>query len=226
MGTLASILGSVTAFAGSNSLVGGAGFRPPQWTNPGITTPPVTLTAMDPVSGQQTAYVFDGIPRGEHEQRTVITKIPVQTGAALSDHAYIEPPSLMIEIAMSDAMQSFVVGQFADSPSRSISAYQTLRTLQSDLSVVQVATRLWQYSNMMITSIRALEDYETNFGLKAIVTLDQILTANVDQSQNTSTQQSADPQATNSTTTGQVQPSSVPASIDQLNNIQNTGDDE
>jgi hypothetical protein len=81
--------------------------------------------------------------------------------------------------------------------------------LQYNLSVVQVATRLRQYSNMMITSVRALEDVETNFALKAVVLFEQILTASVQQSQSTSTQQSANPQATNSTVAGQVQTNSA-----------------
>ena len=205
-----------------------AGWRPPQWTSSNTTagsTPPLTLTATDPSTGQQTAYVFDGIIRAEHDQQTVITLNPVQTGAAITDNAYIVPPRLVVEIAMSDSMQSYTAEQFAGAPSRSVSAYQTLQSLQAALSVMSIATRLRQYSNMMIADLRADETDRTKFALKASVTFQQIITAQVDITSLTVGNDfgdSAIPQSTDQTSTGQVQTLPVPASIQSQNNIQNT----
>jgi hypothetical protein len=197
-------------------------WRPPQWNGSGFEVPALTLTAKNPQTQQQTAYVFDGIIHGEHDQTAIITLNPVQTGAAITDDAYIVPPTLNVEIAMSDAMQSFTVGQFSSTPSsKSVSAYQTLITLQAALTPVQVATRLRQYSNMMITRIRAVEDEKTKYGLRAFITFTAIITAFVTQISSTATSSSGNsqiPQTTNQTSTGQTQTSPIPQSIQTQNN--------
>ena len=112
-----SLLNITAAPATANSGTGTAAgpWRPPQWGAHSAASPPVTFLVTS--NGQQTVYAFDGIIRAEHEQHTEITKNPVQTGAAISDHAYVVPPRLTVEIRMSDAMTSWKPGQWADSPS-------------------------------------------------------------------------------------------------------------
>jgi hypothetical protein len=172
-------------------------WRPPQWTQGVGAT--LTITAVQPTSGQtppnpatipatagnataqQTTvmYVVDGTIRADHQQEMVITTNPVQTGAPLSDHTYLMPARLTVDVAMSDAMQSYVVGQFSGSGSRSVAAYQVLLGLQVSRAVLQVSTRLMQYSNMMIVDLAPEETVETRFGLRCRVTFQQIITANV-----------------------------------------------
>jgi hypothetical protein len=167
-------------------------------------------------AGNLTAYVFDGVIHAEHEQATIITLNPVQTGAALSDHAYVVPPRLVVEIAMSDAMQSFMLGQFTDGSPRSVSAYQTLVSIQQQRLPVSVATRLRQYDNMVIADIRAEEESRTRYALKAIVTFQQILTASIEATSSSISYNPANsslPQVTGQTLIGQVQPLPVPASM-------------
>ena len=53
------------------------------------------------------SYVFDGEPDIQHDQELSITQNPVQTGASISDHAFLVPVRVTAEILMSDAMQSF-----------------------------------------------------------------------------------------------------------------------
>lgn len=226
MGALAILaLGNILSSPASDvAVVGEDGpFRPPQWST---STPPFTMTATDPVTGQQTAYVFDAIIRLAHRQQSVITLNPVQTGAAISDNAYIVPPKLVIEIGMSDAMQSYTVGQWADAPSRSVSAYQTLVGIQAELSPVQIVTRLRSYSNMMIADIQADDDSTTAHALKATISFEQILTAQAQiVSSSVSYPTSEIPQTTNQTPVGQVQTIPVPASIQSQNNIENVPED-
>lgn len=172
-------------------------WRPPQWVNGVGST--LTITATQPTSGQtppnpatipatagtataqQTTviYVVDGTIRADHSQEMVITTNPVQTGAPLSDHTYLLPARLTVEIAMSDSMQSYIVGQFSGSGSRSVAAYQVLLGLQASRSVLQVSTRLMQYANMLITDLAPDESVETRFGLRCRVTFQQIITASV-----------------------------------------------
>jgi len=92
---------------------------------------------------------------------------------------------LTVEIAMSDAMQSYTIGQWSSGPTRSISAYQTLKALQLANTPVSLATKLASYSLMMITDCRAEETKDTKYALKATVTFTEIFTGTVLQVQPT-----------------------------------------
>lgn len=191
-------------------------WRPPQWANG--TQLSLTLTATDPNTQRTTVYVFDAIIRNVHDRDTVITLNPVQTGAALSDHAYVVPPRVTTEIMMSDSMQSFITGQWADGPSRSVSAYQTLVGIQEQKLGLSLATRYWQYDNMMITNIRAEEKKDTLYAGKFSVTFQQILLASVEVTNSTISfgsmpAVSSIPQATGQTLTGLTQTQTIPAAI-------------
>lgn len=201
-------------------------WRPPQWQS---TIKSFFILATDPTTGSQTAYVFDGILRAEHEERVVTTLNPVQTGAAISDHAYVVPPSLTVEVAMSDSMQSFTMGQWANAPSRSVSAYQTLIALEEALQPVSVQTPLRSYTNMMIELITADETKETLHSLKSQVTFRKIITTSAQvansnsASANNVSPTSSIPQTTGQTLNGQVQGQNVPQSIQNQNNTQSGG---
>lgn len=123
--------------------------------------------------------IFDAIFSIQHESTTNITEHPIQTGASVADHAYEEPSKLTFDIGMSDVMESIIPGQFSDNNSRSISAYEKLRELQSQRLPLSVVTKLWSYSNMLIETISTVEDSKTTYGLRATVTLKQVFVVNV-----------------------------------------------
>jgi hypothetical protein len=105
-------------------------------------------------------YIFDAYFNINHESNLAITQHPIQTGASISDHAYMEAQQLTFEIGMSDVMQDLpysgvVSFNNGDSSSRSVNAYQTLRNLQADRVPIDVITRLGTYKNMLIESIVA-----------------------------------------------------------------------
>jgi hypothetical protein len=198
-------------------------YRPPQWSSPNDPAR-LTMTFTDPITRGITAYVFDAVIRSEHDQQSVITQNPVQTGPAISDHAYVVPARLTIELLMTDAMQSFTLGQWSDGPSRSVSAFQTLKSLQQKKAVLQVATRLNTYSPMMILSVRAEEQNDTRFSLKATVSFMEILTASVEMTSSTinfAPSDSSLPQTVGQTVGGQLLPLTVPGNVQLQDNIQN-----
>ena len=180
-----------------------------------------------------TAYVFDTVIQIEHDQDGVVTNTPVLTGVSLNDHFYLLPMHVTAELAMSDSMQSFTVGQFSSGASRSVSAYQTLLNIQAQKQFVSLATRFAipalsaYYAQMLIVSIRAQEDQQTRYAGRFWVTFQQIITANVPYNQNQTTANydpstdSTRPQSTANTTIGPVLPGSVSQSIQQNNNIAN-----
>ena len=195
-------------------------WRPPQWASsnePLFWIVPVQQGAVGP----QQLYAFDGPMEINHEQQSVVTLNPIQTGAPIGDHAYVVPARLVAHLLMSDSMQSFVVGQFADGASRSVSAWQLLKSLQESKTFLTVSTRLGQYDNMLITGRSAVEDKDTRFAGKFTVTFTQILTAQVAVTESSIgfPEDSERPEATVETPVGQTQIQSVPAQIQSQNAV-------
>lgn len=58
-------------------------------------------------------FFFDAILSLDHKSSLTITQHPIETGAAISDHAYSNQGQLTMQIAMSDAMFDIVSGQFS-----------------------------------------------------------------------------------------------------------------
>lgn len=200
-------------------------WRPPQWQQPatilltfpgqGTNTPQYSsasgIGATLPTG--PTMYVFDAVIRASHEQRITKTKHPVQTGASISDHAYIEPASLILDVGMSDAMDSFFIpSTWTGAPSKSVSTYQTLLALQFSRIPLSVTTKLRTYTNMLITNPLAEETVKTVAGLRVRVEFEQIFMA-----QTVIVPNSARLQDTGATNLGSVQPQPPSASQQQQN---------
>lgn len=145
-------------------------------------------------------FFFDAFLKLNHSSKLRITDHPTQTGANISDHSFMEPKELTIEIGMSDSENDIIPGQFSKSWSRSVSAYKILQNLQAQRLPMDIYTRLGLYKNMVVESIDTPEDYKTLNALKATVTFREILVAEV-----MIVKVSSRPQITNKTTKGQVE---------------------
>jgi hypothetical protein len=163
-------------------------FRPPQWS--GL---PSELSQLVMVKTNIAGFFFDAVLREEHVSSLKITSHPVQTGANITDHSYVEPAVLTMKIAMSDAMDDLHDGQFirytpkdADKPSysKSVSAYRVLLDMQESRVPISVHTRLKTYTNMLIENITAPDDAKTLHGLKCTITLREIFVVNVTKTKN------------------------------------------
>jgi len=196
-------------------------YRPPQWNKPAmvsITVPPQSSNSQGASTNgaftvnsnvtAQTTYVFDAVLDLEHEQRLTKTRHPIQTGADISSHAYLEPASVAMFVGMSDAMDSYsstsqtqppYVQAWTGNPSKSVSAYQQMLTLQASRVPLTITTRLRTYQNMTIDSIRPHEDSKTITGLRMRIEFSEIRTGSVDTNPVTTL-----PNDTNSTGLGSV----------------------
>ena len=128
-------------------------------------------------------WYFDAVIRLDHQQSQRITQHPVQTGANISDHSFALPAQLTMEIGMSDVMQSYVPGQWGtdtSEPTKSVQVYQSLVFWKDQGSPLTITTRLGVYENMVIAHISAPDDVKTMYGLKCLVTFQQIFTASVE----------------------------------------------
>lgn len=124
-------------------------------------------------------YFFDAFLETNHTHNSKITSHPVQSGANITDHIYVEPVELSMKIKMSDCMQSLVKGQFTQNYTRSVSAYNVLRELQKLRIPFQVTTRLEVYQNMVIEVLSVNDDVKNLNGLEVDVTMKQILVVSV-----------------------------------------------
>ncbi|GAB6170546.1 hypothetical protein JCM15765_03950 [Paradesulfitobacterium aromaticivorans] len=168
----------------------------------------ITLPSNDP-NLQQLIYAktniggffFDAFLQVDYSRSLTITEHPVETGASISDHAYINPVQLIMQIGMSDAVKGVVSGQFSQGVSRSLTAFQVLAELQQQRIPLNVMTRMGSFGNMLVETISVPDDYTTLYGLKATVSLREVFVATVK-----TVKISARPQVTDSTNRGTVEP--------------------
>ncbi|HWQ41327.1 MAG TPA: hypothetical protein VN456_04750 [Desulfosporosinus sp.] len=145
-------------------------------------------------------YFFDAVLQTNYTRSLTITSHPVETGAAISDHAFVNPVELTMQIGMSDCATSIIPGQFTQGDSRSVRAFEILEKLQSQRVPMQVMSRLGLFKNMLIETIAVPDDYTTQYGLKATVTMKEVFVATVQ-----TVKISARPQVTDSTNRGTVE---------------------
>lgn len=124
-------------------------------------------------------FFFDGFLNVSHERKLTTTSSPVETGAAIVDHAYVEPAKITMKIIVSDVHQSLIPGQFDGGYARHTQAWQLLKQLQNDRIPMYVFTKLDTYENMLITSITADDNADTFECLNADVELTEIPVARV-----------------------------------------------
>lgn len=203
-----------------------APYTPPQWSSgktpivviyfPGQPSAPqyqsTGVTAVLPNSPTQ--YAFDAVIRAEHQQRIIKTDHPIQTGANISDHAYLMPARLILDVGMSDVMAAFYQGTWNGSSSKSVSAYQTMIALQASRIPLTLTTRLRSYQNMIIEGITPEDTAKTVTGLKMTVEFSEVLLGSTQVLAN-----SARPQDTQSTPLGSVTPVPPTSAQQSQNNV-------
>lgn len=126
----------------------------------------VTTMIVSPTYGR---FIFDAVFSTDHSANATVTQHPVQSGASISDHAYMEPDEVSVEIGMTDTAASVSGGA-----SHSVNAYTQLRAIMELREPFTLITRLKTYRNMLITSISAPDDYRTMNALRASIVFQQV----------------------------------------------------
>ncbi len=153
-------------------------WTPPQWNGPALTI--ISLVSLtQPVEGLtfQESYVFDAVFKIIHRRVLRKTSHPVLTGANISDHAYMEPVRVSLEIGMSDAMSSYSNEMWTNSATKSVSAWQKIKEWQITKQFITLTTRLDTYDRMMVVETEAPDDNISRHGLRATVILEELLSA-------------------------------------------------
>ena len=95
----------------------------------------------------------------QHSASLGITEQPIETGAKVTDHAYVEPKRLSLEIADENA----------------VATHGALLRLQESRIPFTIISGLKIYSNMLIKSIRADRDVRTSNILSGTVELQEAI---------------------------------------------------
>jgi len=156
-------------------------FRPPNWTQPQLWSLTTTLPSSAGGMGSPTTYWFDAVLRADHDQELAITRHPVQNGASITDHAYAEPAVVVLEVAVSDAMDSYSAGQYSGGSSKSVTAYQQFLQIQQLRLPCTLATRLNTYENVLVAGLRSYETKESVAAWRGSVRFQQIIMGTVAQ---------------------------------------------
>lgn len=113
---------------------------------------------------------FDALLHADHNATVIPTQHPVQTGAAITDHAYLAPKEISLEVGMTDVISG---------TGASARAYQQFLTVMAERDLVTVVTRLGAYQDMLLTSIAVPDDYTTMNALRCTLTFTEIRVATV-----------------------------------------------
>jgi hypothetical protein len=133
------------------------------------------------------------VTREIHTDETVITEHPVETGAPISDHAYIKPAKLEMQCRFSNSTaQSEGFVQYV---------YQEFLALRAQLTPFDVMTGKRSYSNMLIEGLVVNTDEFTEYMLDIRVYLKEVILTDVMASStpsmmNSQASNQADPQQT------------------------------
>jgi len=197
-----------TAVDTKNILPPISGGLPPDVLTPTMGTGSVPISQNNVTSFVVKTYFFDAVIRLHHEQRLHATEHPIQNGAMISDHAYILPARVSLEVEISDAMDSFVSGQYGGQASKSVAAYQTFKKLRDLRIPLSLTTKLDNYDGMLIEELISDEDARTQFSWKGRLVMRQIFMATV-----SSQPLSARPNQSVETNPGASTPQPVPQNI-------------
>lgn len=149
-------------------------------------------------------YIFDAYLRISHSRKLTITQHPVESGAAISDHAFVEPITFELDIGMTDTTLGKIPSQFdnlnlpdSSTKSRSIKAYDLLVNMQKTRIPYEFICRYGTFK-VVVEEITPTDDYTTKYALKASVRLRQIIITEA-----SSTILSGDPYVTDSINRGE-----------------------
>jgi hypothetical protein len=97
----------------------------------------------------------------DHTSNMTIAQHPVENGAPMSDHAWVEP----FEVGFSGVITNHGGGHINGLGSRAASAWEALLAVQRSLKPFTIVTGLKAYPNMMIESLSANEDEKSGGSL-------------------------------------------------------------
>ena len=114
--------------------------------------------------------------RERHSDRLGITAHPIQTGAAITDHAFIMQPEFTLEFGWSNSSVSGIIQDFTGTSLTDVmtgelgegyvkQVYAQIIALQHSRQLCTVVTGKRQYKNVLIESVETYTDADTAYSM-------------------------------------------------------------
>ncbi|MDQ7745451.1 phage baseplate protein [Hydrogenophaga pseudoflava] len=118
---------------------------------------------------------FDATFMEDHTSDLEVTDNPIETGALVSDHAFMRPLRVEITAGVSDILTPSGNPAYGGGSGRAQTAYQLLTELQKSAEPFIVQTGLKVYENMVCESIRTAQDATSAHILYFVASLREVL---------------------------------------------------
>jgi hypothetical protein len=135
-----------------------------------MATETVVISARRSISGPGGTLNIDCSIEEQGVDTLTITEHPVEIGATISDHAYINPARLTLRAGWSNS-SSLAGGD----ENYVVDVYNFLLQMQASRDLLSVVTGKRSYSNMLIESLSQTTDEETETTLMVTITLREVI---------------------------------------------------
>lgn len=149
---------------------------------------------------------IDCVVSEKHTSELEITEIPVESGVRITDHAFVLPKKVTLDIANQNAA----------------AAYNALVAFQESRVPFTVVTGLYVYTNMLIKNLNAERDKTFSSVLRCTCDLQEIIIVSTAYAPDTAG--SGDPNSTSSTSKNATQNTTDQATGDRTTGTTNSGD--
>jgi hypothetical protein len=120
-------------------------------------------------------FVFDAVLEEEHTSEIEVTENPVETGASISDHAYIKPDVVRMVVGVTNHQLVPRDDGFGLYDARIKNAFRALRDLQRTREPFDVQTGLHLYRNMVCKSIHTIQDKDSANAVSFVCELREVI---------------------------------------------------
>ncbi|WP_291348079.1 MULTISPECIES: phage baseplate protein [unclassified Acinetobacter] len=114
----------------------------------------------------------------KHKDELKVTEHPTEIGAAISDHAFKEPPEVTMKVGWSESagtLNGFLGDTVLGGNTSLTIVYQTLLQLQEQALPLIISTGKRLYTNMLIKSLGCTTDLQTENVLMIDITFKKVL---------------------------------------------------
>lgn len=113
----------------------------------------------------------------EHSSSIKPTRLPVESGANVTDHILVDPDRLVLTIVVSNDDPNFLsIPNFPGGPQRDLDAYKKLKNWQTEGTLLNISTSLRPYDNMLLTELSAPRSSDNGDALLATATFEPFIT--------------------------------------------------
>ena len=142
---------------------------------------PISLVSIFGAGRKIGTISVDAVINEETNDTLTITKQPVQQGASITDHSYLEPTAFSMTILQQVSNPvTQLLGTFAGAGNSGLAqVYQDFLKLQATSKPFIIATPKRIYNNMLMTTIRQVTDKRTENILSLNISFQQVIIVTV-----------------------------------------------